>query len=109
MSSNNLELINRIGAEQVRSAYRNTAPGMMATLVGALLIVGILGGSGAVSPMVAAVFAGVMLAQIGVRLTLIFTYSRRKPPDEEWRTWSRRFAAGALFASLFLGECYGTA
>lgn len=45
MATNNIELINRIGAEQVRSAYSNTAPGMSSTLVGALLIAGILGGS----------------------------------------------------------------
>ena len=103
MPTNNLDLINRIGAEQVRSAYRNTASGMSATLVGAVLVAGILGGSGAVSPSVAIGFGVVMLAQIAVRLALIFTYLRRNPPDEEWRTWSRRFAAGALFASFFLG------
>jgi len=105
MTTHNIELINRIGAEQVRSAYRNTAPGMSTTAVAALLIAGILGGSGAVSWTVATVFAGFMLLQIGARLTLIFTYLRRKPPDAEWRLWSRRFSLGALLASLFLGGC----
>ena len=105
MTTNNMELANRIGAEQVRSAYSNTAPGMTSTAVGALLIAGILGGSGAVTWAVAIVFGGGMLLQIGARLTLIFTYLRRKPPDLEWRLWSRRFAIGALVASLFLGGC----
>src|SRR4029077_6737514 len=36
------------------------------------------------------------------RLTLIFTYLRRKPPDSEWRVWSPRFAIGALLGRLFL-------
>ncbi len=103
MTTNNLELANRIGAEQVRSAYSNTAPGMSATLVGATLVAAILGGSGAVSWTVAITFTLVMLAQIGARLALIFTYLRRKPPGSEWRVWSRRFTAGALIASLFLG------
>ncbi|HEV7609310.1 MAG TPA: hybrid sensor histidine kinase/response regulator [Steroidobacteraceae bacterium] len=103
MKTNDAELTNRIGAEQVRSAYSNTAPGMSSTAVGALLIAGILGGSGAVSWTVAIVFAGCMLLQIGARLTLIFTYLRRKPRDSEWRLWNRRFSIGALVASLFLG------
>jgi two-component system, sensor histidine kinase len=103
MTTNNLELANRIGAEQVRSAYRNTAPGMSATLVGATLVAAILGGSGAVTWTVAITFTAIMFTQIGARLALIFTYLRRKPPDSEWRSWSRRFTAGALCASLLLG------
>ena len=38
MTTHDIELINRIGAEQVRSAYANTTPGMSSTLVGSLLI-----------------------------------------------------------------------
>jgi signal transduction histidine kinase/CheY-like chemotaxis protein len=103
MTTNNIDLVNRIGAEQVRSAYRNTAPGMSATGLAAALIASILAGSGAVTWTVALTFAVVMLAQIGGRLALIFTYLRRKPPDSEWRLWSRRFSVAALLASLFLG------
>jgi two-component system, sensor histidine kinase len=103
MMENNKELLDRIGAEQVRSAYRNTAPGMSATLVGATLVAAILGGSGAVTLPVAITFTAIMLAQIGARLALIFTYLRRKPPGSEWRVWSWRFAVGALCASLLLG------
>ncbi|MEJ0084292.1 MAG: hybrid sensor histidine kinase/response regulator [Pseudomonadota bacterium] len=103
MATNNIELINRIGAEQVRSAYRNTAPGMTATALAALLIAAILAGTGAVSSLVATVFGFVMVAQIGTRILLIATYLRRKPPDHEWRTWARRFAYGALVASFTLG------
>jgi signal transduction histidine kinase/CheY-like chemotaxis protein len=103
MTNNNIELINRIGAEQVRSAYRNTAPGMSLTAFCATLIAGVLGGSGAVSWTVALVFTAVMLTQIGVRLGLIRLYFKRKPPDHEWRLWSRRFTIAALIASFVLG------
>ena len=61
MTTHNIELINRIGAEQVRSAYSNTAPGMSATGVAAILIATILGGSGAVSWTVAFAFTGFMV------------------------------------------------
>jgi two-component system, sensor histidine kinase len=103
VTTNNLELINRIGAEQVRSAYRNTAPGMSATALAALLVAMILAGTGTVSTLVAVVFSAAMVAQIGARLALISLYLRRKPPDHEWRRWARRFAYGALCASLTLG------
>ena len=103
MTTNNIELINRIGAEQVRSAYRNTAPGMSATAIGATLVAAILGASGAVSWPVAISFTAFMLVQIGLRLTLIFTYLRRKPPASEWRLWSRRFTIGVLIASVSMG------
>jgi signal transduction histidine kinase/ActR/RegA family two-component response regulator len=103
VTPNNLELINRIGAEQVRSAYRNTAPGMVATALAGLLVATILAGTGTVSMLVAGVFAAAMVAQIGARLALISIYLRRNPPDHEWRRWARRFAYGALCASLTLG------
>jgi two-component system, sensor histidine kinase len=98
-----LQLTNRIGAAQVRSAYGNTVPGMLATVLGATLVAAILAGSGAVSWTVALTFTAIMLLQAVARLALIFTYLRRKPPDSEWRLWSRRFGIGALLASLFLG------
>ena len=103
MTNNNIELINRIGAEQVRSAYRNTAPGMSLTAICATLIAGVLGGSGAVTWTVALIFTAVMLTQIGLRLGLIRAYFKRKPPDHEWRLWSRRFTIAALIASFALG------
>lgn len=103
MTNNNIELINRIGAEQVRSAYRNTAPGMSITAICATLIACVLAGSGAITWTVALVFMSVMLTQISLRLGLIRAYLRRKPPDHEWRMWSRRFTLAALAASLVLG------
>ena len=105
MPPNNLALENRIGAEQVRSAYRNTAPGMSATAIAAVLVACIIAGSGAISWNTALSFIALMVLQIGARLTLIFTYLRRKPPDAEWRTWRARFTAGALIASFILGIC----
>ncbi len=103
MPNNNIALENRISAEQVRSAYQNTAPGMTATWIGAMLVSAIIAGSGAVEWRVALVFMALMTLQIGVRLALIFTYLRRKPPDDEWRAWARRFTLGALVGSCALG------
>jgi signal transduction histidine kinase/ActR/RegA family two-component response regulator len=103
VTTNNLELINRIGAEQVRSAYRNTAPGMSATVLAGVMIAAILAGTGAVSTLVAVVFGSLMVAQLGARMLLISAYHRRQPPDHEWRSWAWRFTWGALAASLTLG------
>ena len=99
----NNELENRIRAEQVRSAYNNTAAGMSLTAVAALLVAGILVGMGAVSLAVAIAFGVFMLVQIHARLLVISTFQRRQPPDHEWRLWSRRFTIGVMVASFGVG------
>ena len=98
-----IELEDRIRAEQVRSAYSNTAPGMSATAVAAILVAGILAGTGAISWTLAVVFGAFMLVQIHARMLLITTYQRRQPPDHEWRIWSRRFSIGVAVASFGVG------
>jgi two-component system, sensor histidine kinase len=99
----NSELENRIRAEQVRSAYNNTAAGMSLTAVAALLLSGILVGTDAAELSVAIAFGVFMLVQIHARLLVITTYQRRQPPDHEWRLWSRRFTIGVLVASFGVG------
>jgi signal transduction histidine kinase/CheY-like chemotaxis protein len=103
MRTNNIELDNRIHAEQVRSAYTNTATGMSATAIAGFLVAAILAGVGAVSWTLAISFSVFMLIQIHARLLLIDTYQRRQPPDHEWRLWSRRFTIGVAVASFGLG------
>ncbi len=103
MNTYNIELEDRIGAAQVRSAYSNTGPGMAATAVAALMVAGILAGVGAIDWAVAGLFGGFMLLQIQARLLLIGAYRRRQPPDEEWRLWARRFTIGVIVASFGLG------
>jgi signal transduction histidine kinase/CheY-like chemotaxis protein len=103
MATANNELEIRIRAAQVRSAYANSAPGMSATAVAGALVVTILAGVGAVSVTVAIVFAAFMFVQVQARLLLINAYNRRRPPDHEWREWSRLFTVGALTASLGIG------
>jgi len=103
MSTENIELANRIHAEQVRSAYSNTATGMSATAIAGFLVAAILAGVGAVSWSLAIAFSVFMLVQIHARLLLIDTYQRRQPPDHEWRLWSRRFTIGVAVASFGLG------
>jgi signal transduction histidine kinase/CheY-like chemotaxis protein len=99
----NIELEDRIRAEQVRSAYNNTAAGMSLTAVAALLVCGILVGVEAVGLPVAVAFAIFMLVQTLARLMIITTYRRRQPLDHEWRVWSRRFTIGVLVASFGVG------
>jgi signal transduction histidine kinase/ActR/RegA family two-component response regulator len=103
MRTENIELDNRIHAEQVRSAYTNTATGMSATAIAGFLVAAILAGVGAVSWSLAITFSVFMLVQIHARLLLIDTYQRRQPPDHEWRLWSRRFTIGVAVASFGLG------
>ena len=103
MRTNNIELDNRIHAEQVRSAYTNTATGMSATAIAGFLVAAILAGVGAVSWTLAISFSVFMLIQIHARLLLIDTYQRRQPPDHEWRLWARRFTIGVAVASFGLG------
>jgi signal transduction histidine kinase/ActR/RegA family two-component response regulator len=103
MTTQSQALENRIGAEQVRSAYRNSAPGMIATLAGACLVSALVAGAGAVSWSVAIAFMSAMIVQLVARLALIFTYLRRKPPDLQWRRWGQWFTAGALVGGLTLG------
>jgi hypothetical protein len=103
MTTNNIELEDRIRAAQVRSAYSNTAPGMTATAVAAFLLAGILAGVGAVSWPLAIAFSVFMLVQIQARLLLISAYHRHQPPDHEWRTWSRRFSIGVVAGGFGLG------
>ncbi len=103
MTTNNIELEDRIRAAQVRSAYSNTAPGMTATAVAAFLVAGILAGVGAVSWPLAIAFSVFMLVQIQARLLLISAYHRHQPPDHEWRIWSRRFSIGVTIGSFGLG------
>ena len=98
-----IELEDRIRAEQVRSAYSNTAPGMSATAVAAILVAGILAGTGAISWTLAVVFGAFMLVQIHARMLLITTYQRRRPPDHEWRIWSRRLSIGVSVAGFGVG------
>jgi signal transduction histidine kinase/ActR/RegA family two-component response regulator len=103
MTTNNIELEDRIRAAQVRSAYSNTAPGMTATAVAAFLVAGILAGVGAVGWPLAIAFSVFMLVQIQARLLLISAYHRHQPPDHEWRVWSRRFSFGVVVASFGMG------
>jgi signal transduction histidine kinase/CheY-like chemotaxis protein len=103
MRTDNIELDNRIHAEQVRSAYSNTGPGMSATAIAGFLVAAILAGVGAISWTLAIAFSVFMLLQIQARLLLIDTYQRRRPPDHEWRLWSRRFTIGVAVASFGIG------
>jgi signal transduction histidine kinase/ActR/RegA family two-component response regulator len=97
------ELENRIRAEQVRSAYNSTSPGIMATAVAAMLVAGILVGVDAIGVPLAIAFGGFMLIQVQARLLLISSYRQHQPPDHEWREWSRRFSVGVLVAGLGVG------
>ena len=77
-----IEMHDLIRAEQVRSAYANTATGMSLTAVAAMLVAGILAGVGAITWMLAICFGEKSLRRRAAT-------SRRKPGN-----WARRHVLG---------------
>lgn len=94
------DLRDRIHAEQVRSAYGSTAPGISVSVISSTLIATILAGTGAIGWTLAAAFAGFVLLQVSARLMLIHAFRRRQPPDRDWRRWSRYFSTGTFVAGV---------
>src|SRR6516165_4797163 len=90
----------RIRSEEVRSIYRNTPPGMLATLVASFVATGILLGSGALRWDVGIAFVSVMLVQCTGRCILYRAYWRAAPPVSDWRRWAKYFSIGTLSAGL---------
>lgn len=93
----------RIRAEQIRSIYRNTTPGMMATLLAVWVLTCVLVYIGAADTDKAAVFLGIMTLQTAPRLFLHRRYARAADTDTAWRRWANGFIAGAIVGGLTLG------
>jgi DNA-binding NarL/FixJ family response regulator len=93
----------RVRAAQIRSIYRNTPPGLLATSVALGGFTAVLAYIDAVSVQGAAVLIAVIVAQTVARLLLARTHRRSAEVDRYWRDWARRFTAGAIVGGLTIG------
>ncbi|WP_116810538.1 ATP-binding response regulator [Steroidobacter cummioxidans] len=95
--------IDRIRAEQIRTIYRNTPPGLLMTLVAVAVMTGAFV---YIEPSLrdgAIVFILVMIAQTVARLLLQRTFARVPRPDTDWRRWARWFSAGTFVGGTTIG------
>jgi two-component system, sensor histidine kinase len=93
----------RVRAAQIRSIYRNTPPGLMATSIALGGFTSVLAYIDAVSMQGAVVLLAVIVAQTAARLLLARTHRRSAEVDRHWRDWARRFTAGAIVGGLTIG------
>jgi signal transduction histidine kinase len=98
-----MQLSDRIRAEQVRSIYRNTPPGLFGTLLAITFLTLVLVYIDAVAVDRAMVLIGVMAAQTAARGFLYRAYLRTAPDSDEWRFWARWFTVGATVGGLTIG------
>ncbi len=93
----------RVRAAQIRSIYRNTPPGLVATSVALGGFTIVLAYIDAVSVQGAVVLVALIVAQTVARLLLTRAHGRSVEVDLHWREWGRRFAAGAIVGGLTIG------
>jgi len=93
----------RVRAAQIRSIYRNTPPGLIATSVALAGFTAVLAHIDAVSMTGAAVLLAIIVAQTVARLLLARAHGRSKEVDLHWRRWAQRFTAGAIIGGLTIG------
>ena len=93
----------RIRAAQIRSIYRNTPPGLIATSTAMACFTMVLVYIDAVSIEGAIVLVSLIVAQTVTRLLLAQAHKRGMDVDEHWRAWAARFTAGAIFGGLTIG------
>ncbi|MGH8189807.1 MAG: hypothetical protein ACREUC_24840, partial [Steroidobacteraceae bacterium] len=86
----------RVRAEQVRSIYRNTPPGLIATAVTLCGFALLLAYIDAVELSRAAILSGFVVLQTIGRLLLYGAYRRDPDADANWRRWALRFTIGAM-------------
>ena len=94
--------IEAVRAEQVRLLYAN-ALGMYATFLAGVCIAGLFVYQGVMQAWVAAVWLGVMVAHISVRLLIRRAFRRSPDAAANWRAWANRFTAGAAVAGVTWG------
>lgn len=95
--------IDRICAEQIRTIYRNTPPGLLMTLVATSVMTGAFV---YIDPSLrdgAIVFIAAMMAQTVARLLLQRAFVRVPRPDSDWRRWARWFTVGTFVGGTTLG------
>ncbi len=93
----------RVRAAQIRSIYRNTPPGLLATSTAMACFTVVLVYIDAVSMEGAAVLVALIVAQTVARLMLARAHKRSADVDLRWRLWAQRFTAGAIVGGLTIG------
>jgi signal transduction histidine kinase/ActR/RegA family two-component response regulator len=93
----------RLRAEQIRTIYKNTTPGMLVTLA-AVTVMGVAFAH--LEPSLrteASVFVALMTVQTLARLWLHRIYFRRLRSDSEWPRWARWFTIGSIVGGTLIG------
>jgi two-component system, sensor histidine kinase len=93
----------RVRAAQIRSIFRNTPPGLIATSTAMACFTVVLVHIDSVSLRGAIVLIGLTVAQTVGRLLLARAYRRASDVDLQWRLWAQRFTFGAICGGLTIG------
>jgi signal transduction histidine kinase/CheY-like chemotaxis protein len=95
--------IDVIRSEQIKSAYTNTTPGMVATwLAVTVLTIGLVYIDVAVKTR-ATIFLIVMFGHTAARVVLFRAYARIAPPVQDWRKWALWFTIGTFVGGITIG------
>jgi two-component system, sensor histidine kinase len=95
--------LDRVRAEQIRSVYHVSPPGLIIATVSSAIFASIVAGSGAVSWRVVFIFMAVQLSQLVLRRFIWLAYRRAAKPVEEWRRWALYFCIGSFVGGLVIG------
>lgn len=93
----------RVRAEQIRTIYKNTTPGMMVALIATLIVAVVFAYMDPTLREKAILFGAVMTMQTLARLWLHRLYARKSPSDTEWRRWGAWFSAGTFVGGMTFG------
>src|SRR5689334_14556890 len=94
----------QVGREQVRSIFRNSAPGLTTTLVTVfVLTLGLIHIDATTGPR-GVVFLAIMLAQSSLRLLMYRAYLRIESGPHDWRRWALAFTVGAFIGGTTIGS-----
>ncbi len=93
----------QVRIEQIRSIYRNSAPGTITTLITVTVLTVGLVYMDAAARSRATIFVAAMFVQTFARLYLYYAYSRVSKQLHDWRPWARRFTVGAFVGGITIG------
>jgi signal transduction histidine kinase len=95
--------LDRIRAEQIRSIYHVSPPGLIVATISSAIFASIVAASGAVSWRVVIIFITLQASQVVLRFLVRGAYMRAADPVGEWRRWALHFCIGALIGGLVIG------
>jgi signal transduction histidine kinase/CheY-like chemotaxis protein len=93
----------RLRAQQIRTIYKNTVPGMLVTLAASIVMAIAFVYMEPSLRGKALVFVGLMTVQTSARLWLHRIHARKAWPDVQWRRWAKWFSAGSFVGGMALG------